>query len=312
MTVALAKSIRGLGAAVLQALPSFRGKYRLCNVVNTVCAGLGAPRLETAKMKIGTQLIVELTTQTERFAYYTGYYDRDFFDIVSQLYDPDSCFLDVGGNIGFYTTFAGHLVRKRGAAGHVLSFEPFSGNFSRLKENISLNDLDDYCTPINLGLSDEEGQCTITLREDFFSGSDTGNAAITTDKQFDAGYETAIIQLTTLDLAWEKYAQPGWRLDVVKLDVEGHEDFFLRGAEKTIAVFRPTILMEVNKPYYEARKVDLDTTFLPLIPANYAILRIVDGRCDRITSLHACRCIDNVFLVPEERFGQARFSCFRG
>lgn len=308
---ALAKLIRGLGAAVLHATPFFRGKYRVCNAVNSVSKTLGAPPLVTAKMKIGTQVIVDLSTETERYAYYTGYYDRELFDIVAKVYDPALCFLDVGANIGFYSTFAGNLVRSHGGGGHVLAFEPFPGNFARLKENIALNNLGDTCTPVNLGLSDEEGECVITLREDFFAGSKTGNAAIATDADFDAGYETATIQLTTLDLAWEKHAEASWRVDFVKLDIEGHEDFFLRGGAKTLAAFRPTILMEVNKPYYEARKVELDGLFLPLIPDGYHIYRVVKGQFHRIDSLHDCRFIDNVFLVPEERLEQACFSGFR-
>lgn len=311
MTAALGKSIRGLGAAVLQSTPFFRGKYRLCNAVNGLSAKLGAPSLVTAKMKIGTQVIVDLSTQTERYAYYTGYYDRELFDIVTQLYDPARCFLDVGANIGFYTTFAGHLIQSANSGGQVLAFEPFPGNFARLQENIALNQLGDRCLAVNLGLSDAEGECTITLREDFFSGSKTGNAAIATDQDFDAGYDTTTIQLTALDLVWAGYAKPDSKLDFVKLDIEGHEDFFLRGGEQTLAAHRPTILMEVNKPYYEARKVDLDTIFQPLIPKDYRIMRPLDGGFSRIESLHDCRFIDNVFLVPSERLAEPRFALFR-
>ena len=42
----------------------------------------------------------------------------------------------------------------------------------------------------------------------------------------------------------------------VKIDIEGHEDFFFRGAEKTLRDSRPTVLMEVNIAFYKARGVD--------------------------------------------------------
>ena len=98
----------------------------------------------------------------------------------------------------------------------------------------------------------------ITLREDFSEGAETGNAAIPTNDEFDEGFARVPIELTTLDIVWadQKFHPP--HIDMIKLDIEGHEDFFLRGAQATVDSQRPTILMEVNKPYYRARGVELN------------------------------------------------------
>ena len=55
------------------------------------------------------------------------------------------------------------------------------------------------------------------------------------------------------------------------MDIEGHEDYYLKGAQQTLEKYRPTILMEVAKPYYEVRNINLDDTFFPLIPKNYLV-----------------------------------------
>ena len=47
------------------------------------------------------------------------------------------------------------------------------------------------------------------------------------------------------------------RLDLIKLDIEGHEDEFLRGGAGMITRHLPIIYMEVNKAYYRWRQVDL-------------------------------------------------------
>ena len=84
----------------------------------------------------------------------------------------------------------------------------------------------------------------------------------------------------------------------------------MRGGQGVLNRFRPSILMEVNKPYYEARGVDLDEIFLPLLPENYIIYRLRDAAFSAIDSLHDCRFIDNVFIVPAERLGHPRFAIF--
>jgi hypothetical protein len=85
------------------------------------------------------------------------------------------------------------------------------------------------------------------------------------------------------------------------MDIEGHEDFCLKGGQCTVAAHRPTILMEVNEPFYRSRKVDLDDVFLPLLPQDYLIYRQQVARWGPIRSLNECDVLDNVFFVPKEK-----------
>lgn len=97
---------------------------------------------------------------------------------------------------------------------------------------------------------------------------------------------------------------------MIKMDIEGHEDFCLKGGKRTIEIHRPSILMEVNKHYYEARNIELDSVFLKLIPENYSIYKPVDFKWKKINSLNECSKIDNVFLIPEEKLQKEGYEMF--
>ena len=70
------------------------------------------------------------------------------------------------------------------------------------------------------------------------------------------------------------------------------------------------MMMEVNKPYYAARHVSLDTRFLPLIPSGYVIHRRDGRRWERIDSFDRCSVIDDVFMVPEEKLSLLPYRLF--
>src|SRR5688572_10816523 len=288
--------------------PPFRGLGRSYRALNSTMLRLGAEPLARAQMKDGSILRVDLRTHTEQGAYYTGHYDDDLIGAVKALLDVDACFLDVGGNIGFYTVAIGSHMRRRGGLGRVVAFEALADNCRRLRENIGENDLAAYCRAEDVALSDNAGLSEITLREDFTRGGGTGNAAIPTNEAFDRGFRRVPIRLDRLDAVWPRLNQQHQlRIDLIKLDIEGHEDLCLIGTRQDLKEDRHILLMEINKPYYEARKVRLDDTFLPLIPERYSIFRPVKGVWTRIESLEECGTLDNVFVVPQEKLPRAAY-----
>jgi FkbM family methyltransferase len=258
-------------------------------------------------MKDGTEILVDLRTQTDLDAYYRGEYDPVFLAAVKSLFDTNAVFLDVGANIGFYTVSIGNFIRTQGGAGKIFSFEPFWGNFNRLVENISQNHLEEICRAEMIGLSNESADGQITLREDYLCGSGTGNASIPISEAFDQGFKKVPIKLVALDVVWSKLNEPHRKIDMIKMDIEGHEDLCLQGGRQTIGEHRPTILMEVNKPYYRARGVPLDAAILSEIPGQYFIFRRHNLRWERIRSLDVCNDIDNILLVPEEKMDRKGF-----
>lgn len=311
MTTNFSTRFRNVVSSTTRTVPQFRGLGRLCNAVNNITLKLGAPPLAEAKMRDGTQILVDLTTTTEKMAFYRGCYEPRLTTLIHSLLNQNDYFLDIGANIGFYTVSVGALFRANSAHGKVISFEPFAGNYERLVNNISQNRLSEYCISKKIGLSDVSKTSEITLREDFHNGSQTGNAAIPTNEDFDRGFQRVPIILNTLDNLWKNTDLSSCQIDLMKIDIEGHEDFCLRGARNTIAMQRPAILMEINKTYYKVRKVDIDEVFLPLIPDEYSVFCEIQSQWKEISSFSKCKSLDNVFFIPRERLCRATYSHFQ-
>ena len=87
-----------------------------------------------------------------------------------------------------------------------------------------------------IGLSSCRGNAALTLREDYATGSRTGNAALEIDDGADEIWNKVNVPLIALDDYWEN--EP---IGLVKVDIEGHEDEFLVGAQKTLLRWRPII-----------------------------------------------------------------------
>jgi len=292
-------------------LPEHRKLNQLYKHLNKIVLTLGQDANVISEMKDGTKMHVDLRTRTERVSFYTGEYDSFFISTIKSLFKVDSCFLDIGANIGFYSIAIANYIKEEGSNGKVISFEPFEGNYKTLSKNLKLNSLENYCLLNSYGLSDKSTETEITLREDFKHGSHTGNAAINTSEEMDKGFKLSPIKLEILDEVWNKYFDDLGKIDIIKMDIEGHEDFCLKGGKTTIEKHRPAILMEVNKHYYQARDVELDSTFLKLIPKDYIIFRPIDLKWEPITSLNECSKIDNVFLVPIEKLDTDGYEIFK-
>ena len=202
-------------------------------------------------------------------------------------------------------------IRVKKGKGKVISFEPFEGNFNRLIDNLNLNNLEDYCSANRIGLSNESLDTFIVLREDFKNGSGTGNASIQINEKIESKFEKVAIKLEKLDDFWNKHYGVSNQISLIKMDIEGHEDLCLAGGAKIIEKHRPTILMEVNKPYYAARGVKLDEVFLPLIPERYSFFLMIKQKWKQIYTFEECSIIDNVFLIPNEKIKLDNYKIFK-
>src|SRR5206468_3262300 len=86
----------------------------------------------------------------------------------------------------------------------------------------------------------------------------TGNAALVIDDSDDR-FDQLTVGLDTLD---HQAAGLGLeRIDVVKVDIEGHEDAFVIGGRSTLARSRPVIFMELNRAYFDQRQVSSHDVF---------------------------------------------------
>jgi len=248
--------LRAAVALLLRNSPRVRGRGRVAIIVNRVFPATPAHATVRAPMRLHYSMLVDLrSTVEESLAYYLGEYDTEHIRGLLRLFRPDWTVLDVGANVGFYTIPMASAVQARG---RLHAFEPVASNFSRLSENVRRNGLEYVAQLHQMGLSDQNGVLRISLREGFANGAQTGNAEIVID-QDDERFECVETKVARLDDIAGSLGID--RLDFVKVDIEGHEDKFLAGAQTTIQRFRPVILLEINNHCYERRGLDPTALF---------------------------------------------------
>jgi FkbM family methyltransferase len=135
---------------------------------------------------------------------------------------PDSIFIDIGANIGYYTVLASSLV---GASGRVHAFEPNRQNFQILEKNLALN----RCGNVTLH------DCALGETDDmqclYKSGSNHGDHRLSIFA-FEKDRETEMVPVRRLDSFLDALA-PGRRI-AMKMDVQGFEVHVMRGMKRML------------------------------------------------------------------------------
>lgn len=143
--------------------------------------------------------------------------------------------LDVGANIGYFSTMFASLV---GSSGSVKSFEPVSETHRRLVAAIRRNNLDHIVDVFDVAASDRTG--TFQMSYDPDSLNMGGVSLVTQGLPGHAIVES--ISTVRLDDILE-----GHRVDFIKMDIEGAEGLALKGAENIIKKQRPVMMVEFNR-----------------------------------------------------------------
>ena len=145
---------------------------------------------------------------------------------------PGMVALDVGANVGAYSTLLGQWV---GAAGAVFAFEPAPDTFQGLQAHVRLNRLTSVVKPVRAAVG--EG---VSNGRFLVAGSvGEGRLASTGDRDTPG----ISVPVTTID---EFCAREGIAPDFIKIDVEGSELAALRGARETIRARRGRLALFVE------------------------------------------------------------------
>lgn len=147
--------------------------------------------------------------------------------------EPGMTVIDVGANVGVYSFSAAARV---GATGRVLAIEPFSGCVRCLEETCRVNQLDQVKVFAGAA-SDRPGTAYLSLR----SASELNQVMQEADPNHPDDSLEPISCLTLDSLIESEQLQ---RVDLLKIDAEGHEMKVLAGSERLLQEFRPTILYE--------------------------------------------------------------------
>jgi FkbM family methyltransferase len=169
-------------------------------------------------------------------------YEKETVYVMSKLINRGDVVVDVGAHIGILTMFLSVLV---GDSGKVFSFEPETGNFSLLFENITKNSMNNIeC--FNLALGNKIGKSKLYINSDNDGGHalwDVGKHPFNNISRKNP--KTVDIQVSTLDHVFELLNINTPRL--LKIDAEGLEFEILKGGKKKVLEAGvPFIIAEMN------------------------------------------------------------------
>jgi FkbM family methyltransferase len=150
---------------------------------------------------------------------------------------PGGVAIDIGANLGEWTL---PLARRVGLSGRVLAIEPAPRAAMALGKTLAANALV-QADLVQCALGDHDGAAALAVPLVTSARSDTGTARI---GPASAGHHLVSVQLRRLDgLAEERGLD---RIDLIKIDVEGHERRVLDGGAASLARFRPALILETG------------------------------------------------------------------
>lgn len=159
-----------------------------------------------------------------------GNWEKHSLEIWQKLSKNANMVFDIGANTGIYSL----LTKTINPKANVHAFEPMPKIFEKLNKNIQINNFDIQCHEI--AASDNTGTAKI-----YDVGDEHDYAAsITNRHSFTNATE---IKTTKLDdfIEGNNISQ----VDLLKIDVEGHEPEVLSGFSNGLAKFKPSMLIEV-------------------------------------------------------------------
>jgi FkbM family methyltransferase len=179
------------------------------------------------------------------FSYHfkNGVYEVEGLDVMLESINEKSIVLDVGANIGYFTCFAG----KRCKNGHVYAFEMGKANFDILKDNVSLNKLNNVTTEC-YAVADITSEVQIP-------DTAVGNAVL---KIIEGKSQDDLVSVKSISLD-EYCATRNIVPEFIKIDVEGAEMKVLQGMTKLLSSSLK-ILIEIHETdlaYFKSSKEEV-------------------------------------------------------
>lgn len=144
-----------------------------------------------------------------------------------------SYFIDVGANIGL----AALTMKSIFPDCRIACIEPGARSIASLKAMIAANDLGSSISLFEVAASSSRATLAFEDPINFAAGA----AIVRTNTE-----SSVLVQAETIDRIVDSLGWP--RIDMLKIDVEGHEIEVLRGAQRTISAHHPVVFFECN-PY---------------------------------------------------------------
>lgn len=179
--------------------------------------------IETVRTTDGFAIKVFPNDLIGRHIYLTGEFDRSTVEVLLKLSKPDDVLLDIGANIGYVSgCFLQNAPRSK-----VIAVEPQPLIVDLLESNLKqFGDKRYKIFPVGISDADSSGWLEIC---DFNRGA----SKVVKDKN----KHTVEIQLWSAKRLFASLQ--GEKIDLVKIDVEGHEETVLKASQEDLNRLRP-------------------------------------------------------------------------
>jgi FkbM family methyltransferase len=161
----------------------------------------------------------------------SGVHEPHVTSVVRELLSKGQVFADVGANVGYFMALGAHIV---GASGRVIAVEPMDKNLQLLYATVWRNA---FANVEIHPFAASEKAALLPMA----TGPRTSNGQVVLG---DGG--RTIPSLFAQSRPMDELLRLLPRLDLLKIDIEGHELMALRGFEKGLARHRPRIITEFH------------------------------------------------------------------
>jgi FkbM family methyltransferase len=173
--------------------------------------------------------------------------DEPEYKLLHNLITHGDWVIDIGANVGHYSKRFSELV---GACGRVIAFEPVPATFSLLSANVQMFTYPNVSC-INAAVSDQLDIVGISIPEVSTGLANYYQAHLTSA----ADCALSVLTMSVDSLCINQHVA------LVKIDVEGHEEFVLAGMKKLIEASHPILIIETG-----SKKVIADLSALGYVP----------------------------------------------
>jgi FkbM family methyltransferase len=152
-------------------------------------------------------------------------HEADVIRVFRTFLTQYSIVLDIGANFGLYTALTASIVRNHG---RLYAFEGNPQVFQCLQRTLVANGVHQHVNVVaaNLLVSERTGRGFLHYSENLPCGGTMSDVQLVGGRR-----RTVEVGMTTID----DFLPPELVVDLVKIDVEGHEPLVIRGMERTIA-----------------------------------------------------------------------------
>lgn len=211
--------------------------------------------------------------------------------LLMSLVKPGMKWMDVGANIGYYSLL---LARLAGESGKGWAFEPRQDLASHLQLHLELNGFQQRVESMGIGLSD---------RNEVLRTGPDGSSVPVPYSNVIGSTKSNSIEIRRLDDLPQVLNGP--RIDFIKIDIDGHEPFFFRGARKFLALHRPIIAVRIADPKLFAAGESIETLMNELKVNHYCVFseKSLTPLNDAFSFLKECGSFaysSNAWAVPME------------